>query len=246
MSLNLVSFRSPSYLCWSDACPTGMGGNDHLGNAWRFSIPDEYRTVVSSLNNCLEFLASIITVWQAILHNNSMDEECFLSLGENTSSVGWLHRANMDDKTNLPLFIATRKYAKIILSSCSCLYSQHIPGSSNKVTDALSRRFDLSDSELTTLICSSYLHQVPISFRICPVHQEISSRVICWLQICKDMKGSPKTQRTRNPEHGSDGANIQSASDLMMMFGSPSCLPNSKSTSWEPLLQPFKGDTFQD
>jgi hypothetical protein len=34
MSLNLISYRWPSYICWSDACPSGLGGFDQLGNAW--------------------------------------------------------------------------------------------------------------------------------------------------------------------------------------------------------------------
>ena len=104
MSLNLVSYRRPSFLCWSDACPGGMGGYDHLGNAWRLEIPSEYKECVHHQNNCLEFLASIITVWQAIINKHANDEECFLSLGDNSSSVGWLHRANTDKSNNLPLF----------------------------------------------------------------------------------------------------------------------------------------------
>jgi hypothetical protein len=39
MSLNLISYHHPSFLCWSDACPSGMGGFDHLANAWYFPIP---------------------------------------------------------------------------------------------------------------------------------------------------------------------------------------------------------------
>lgn len=92
MSLNLVSFRHPSYLCWSDACPTGLGGYDHLGNARCFAIPSYFHAVMMNQNNYLEFLASIITVLQAIKNNNTNEEECFLSLGDNSSSVRWLHR----------------------------------------------------------------------------------------------------------------------------------------------------------
>ncbi len=106
MSLNLVSYRRPSFLCWSDACPGRMDGYDHLGNAWRLAIPSEYKKCVHHQNNCLEFLASIITVWQAIINKHANDEECFLSLGDNSSSVGWLHRANTDESNNLPLLTA--------------------------------------------------------------------------------------------------------------------------------------------
>ena len=33
ISLNLITYRRPSFLCWSDACPSGMGGLDHMGFA---------------------------------------------------------------------------------------------------------------------------------------------------------------------------------------------------------------------
>jgi hypothetical protein len=196
MSLNLISFRRPSYICWSNACPAGMGGFDHLGNAWRLAIPFTYHDTMSNRNNCLEFIASIITVWQAIKNKNSSDEECFLSLGDNSSSVGWLHKANIDKSNNLPLFIASRKYGNLLLASRSCLYSQHIPGVSNGVADVLSRRHDLNDNELMNFIFATYQNQVPASFQICPVHPEISSWVTYWLQICRDeTKALHKTQR---------------------------------------------------
>ncbi|MFN9983770.1 MAG: hypothetical protein ACK53Y_27845, partial [bacterium] len=97
-----------------------MGGFDHLGVAWRFKIPDTYRDAVQNRNNCLEFLASIITIWQAILQGRTTPEECFLSLGDNSSSAGWLHKASVDPSKNLPLFLASRKFAQIMLSSNSC------------------------------------------------------------------------------------------------------------------------------
>ena len=241
ISLNLVSYRQPSFICWSDACPAGLGGYDHLGYAWRFAIPDEYRDAVVNQNNCLEFLASIVTVWQAILNKQSKDEECFLSLGDNSSSVGWLHRANSDESNNLPLFVASRKYAQILLSNNSCLYSQHIPGISNNVADALSRKNDMSDGDLTKFICSTYPNQVPASFQIYPVHQEICSWVIYWLQICREMKASRKTQRIRRVEPGNDGLNMQGASDLTMTSGLPTSCLNTESLLWEP-SQPHLGE----
>jgi hypothetical protein len=88
MSLNLITYRRPLFLCWSDACPEGLVGYDHFGYAWRFKIPEEFQSVMKNKNNCLEFMASIITIWAAILYERSGREECFLSLGDNSSSVG--------------------------------------------------------------------------------------------------------------------------------------------------------------
>jgi hypothetical protein len=68
ISLNLITYRCPSFVCWSDACPLGMGGLDLLGNAWRLPIPPEFHEAVKNKNNSLEFLASIITIWHHYFH----------------------------------------------------------------------------------------------------------------------------------------------------------------------------------
>jgi hypothetical protein len=193
LSLNLITYQRLSFLCRSDACPEGMGGFDHLGCAWRFRIPDAYQDAVQNRNNCLEFLASIIIIWQAILQGRTIPEECFLSLGDNSSSVGWLHKASVDPSKKLPLFLASRKFAQIMLSSNSCIYSQHIPGVSNNIADALSRRFDLPDEELTQFIHCSPNTQVQCSYKIYPVHPKIDSWMTYWLQRCKETKVLQKT-----------------------------------------------------
>jgi hypothetical protein len=178
MSLNLITYRRPSFLCWSDACPEGLGGFDHLGFAWRIQIPQEFREYVVEKNNSLEFIASIVMIWQAVLYERISPEDCFLSLGDNTSSVGWLHKASVDPTKNLPLFLASRKFAQIMLTNHLCLYSQPIPGISNTIADTLSRRFDLDDDALTSFINSVPILQVQNAFRTFPVHPEISSWMI--------------------------------------------------------------------
>jgi hypothetical protein len=158
-------------------------------------------------NNCLEFMASIITIWQAILYERSGQEECFLSLGDNSSSVGWLHKASIDPTRNLPLFLASRKFATIMLTNNTCIYSQHIPGVSNVIADALSCRFDLDDNSLTCLI-NSYPHlQVQGSFRLCPIHPDINSWMTFWMQKCKGTKELQRILKTKSAGCGKGGLN---------------------------------------
>ena len=83
MTLNLISYRRPSYICWLDACPQGLGGYDYMGNAWRFHIPEVTRQKVLYQNNSLEFTASVIAVWIAITNNYIQKETCILALGDN-------------------------------------------------------------------------------------------------------------------------------------------------------------------
>jgi hypothetical protein len=67
ISLNLVSFCRPSYICWSDACLQGLGGYGYLDNVWHFQIPSSHHCHTISWNNLLEFIASVISVWVAII-----------------------------------------------------------------------------------------------------------------------------------------------------------------------------------
>jgi len=242
--MNLITYRRPSYLCWSDACPEGIVGFDHTGWAWRLKIPEKYQVFIKNKNNCLEFIASIITKWQAIIQGRTTEEECFLSLGDNSSSVGWLHKASVDDSKNLPLFIASRKFADIMVSSNTCVYSQHIPGISNTIADALSRRFDLSDENLTSFLNSFPDSQVQSSYKLCPVHPDICSWMTYWLQKCSAMKELQKIQKTKRLECGDNGWSTQNLSDFHMMCGCQACSENIRLTSLEPSQPPSGEENF--
>jgi hypothetical protein len=149
-----------------------------MGNAWRFPIPLSFRQAIVTQNNSLEFIASFLSVWIAIKNGYVTKETCFLALGDSSSAIGWLHKANVDETKNLPMHIAARKYAEILLQADCCLYSQHIRGIHNNVADALSHKVDLSNKALTSFICSNYISQVPNLLRISPLLPEISTWVI--------------------------------------------------------------------
>ena len=61
-------------------------------------------------------------------------------------------------------------------------YSQWFPGDSNNVADALSQDFSLSDSHLTKLLFNLIFEQVPSSFKIAPLPQEIKSFLLSTLE----------------------------------------------------------------
>ncbi len=131
------------------------------------------------------------------MNKNASRETCFLALGDNLSAIGWLHKANVDETKNLPLHIAARKYTEILLQADCCVYSQHISGIHKNVADALSRKVDFSDDDLTKFICSNYPSQVPNSLKISPLPPELSSWVIYWLQKCKERMELQRTQGTK-------------------------------------------------
>jgi hypothetical protein len=63
--MNLLAFRLPDQVYYSDSCPAGLGGYSNQEYAWRFKVPDKLQFRAS--NNLLEFLAAIITPWIHII-----------------------------------------------------------------------------------------------------------------------------------------------------------------------------------
>lgn len=152
ISLNIITYWRPTIICWSDTCPKGLGGYNHGGLAWRWEISPKYQQRVQNKNNTLEFLALLFTVWFTISKKIQHQYPCFFALGDNSSAIGWLHKANIDAENNFPLHEAARKFAEILIQHDCCLYSQHIQGVHNNVTDALSRGHNNSPEELHNYI----------------------------------------------------------------------------------------------
>ena len=174
INLNLLSYRYPTNITLSDSCPTGMGGYSLLsGNAWRFDL--SYTKNLS--NNHLEFLASVVTILIEDSTNHIPAFGHVLALTDNSSCVAWLHKNNFDPPTDqLPFEIAT-KLATCGLEREFTIHPQHIKGLHNNVSDLLSRRFTMSNTELTEFIHSNFSSQIPPTFKIYPIPQEI----LCWI-----------------------------------------------------------------
>ena len=245
LSLNLITYRRPTIACWSDACPQGMGGFDTFGNAWQYKLSTEETEACTHQNNSLEFVASLITVWLTIDLGHAKQEECFLALGDNTSAVSWLHKANIDETKNLPLHMAARQYANVLMQADCCLYSQHIAGKSNIVADILSRRFNISHRDLSTFILNNYPKQVPASFTIYPLPPKICSWLTSWLQKCREKWESQKGHEIKKKGHGIAGPNTLVALDLPTTYGSNPSLQSSEPLYSAPSPPLFEEDNFQ-
>jgi hypothetical protein len=245
IKINLLTYRRPSHILFSDACPSGLGGYSvNTGKAWRWKIPQLFLQSVQNKNNLLEFLASIITTWISLLDISTASLSCILALGDNTSAVGWLHKANTDESYNKALHIAARKYANLLMEHKCCLYSQHFKGEFNNVSDALSRKHQLTDSELTSFIISQYPSQVPLTFEIVPLPQSIISWTTWLLQKNKEQLESKMAQNQRKREFGNDG---KLTSPELRMNTTPTsktwsllCEPESL----EPSAPPSEEETF--
>jgi hypothetical protein len=93
ISLNNIAFRMPDHFGRSDAYEGGLGGYDLTsGRAWRFPIPTELQHRKSQ--NFLEYLACMIQLVCMLVDNKWEPGDCFLSVGDNTSALGWIHKSN--------------------------------------------------------------------------------------------------------------------------------------------------------
>jgi hypothetical protein len=149
ISLNRITTRAPSKICWSDLRPFGIGGFLLSGHAWRIQIPSSSPIYGADIaNNVLKFLGMMLTVWLVLLEcdKQGSEEECILALGDNTFAIGWMYKSGQllpGSPYYEPVQLIARKLARLITASSHCLASQHIKGDYNTVTDLLSYAGDV-------------------------------------------------------------------------------------------------------
>jgi hypothetical protein len=203
ISLNRLTVRRPTQLGLSDSCPFGLGGFSLNGRAWRLQIPPSCAFYGdSTINNLLEFLAMMVTIWIILLECDELglSEECILVLGDNTSAIGWLFRSGRIPKSSFyyeAVQLVARKLAELITDSSHILASQHLKGQKNVVADLLSyvgssreepspiAPDNPSDAELTRRFHSLLPQLIPQSFAILPLPDEILSFATLALQTAE-------------------------------------------------------------
>ena len=190
ISMNLLVTRTPTKVCWSDACPFGIGGYNLSGRAWRIQIPQSSPLAGhKGVNNLLEFVGMAINIWLSCLEDEG-EQSCILAVGDNTSALGWLHNTSRLDPA-WPAHTAhlqvARKIASLLMGFQCCLASQHIKGELNLVADLLSFSGkdrgkghplafdDPANDELTARFLSTLPSQVPANFVISQLPDEILS-----------------------------------------------------------------------
>ena len=64
ISINNITFTTPTDITVSDACEVGMGGFNMSGLAWRYELPESMHGKLTI--NLLEFIAASITVYLTV------------------------------------------------------------------------------------------------------------------------------------------------------------------------------------
>jgi hypothetical protein len=81
----------------------------------------------------------VITIWLCLLHceEEALEQECILTLGDNTSAVGWLFKTMGVHQDSFYYDsvrrMISRKVAKLMLGTSHCLYSAHPGGGGHKI-----------------------------------------------------------------------------------------------------------------
>ena len=257
ISMNLLVTRQPDKICWSDACPFGIGGYNLKGRAWRVRIPRG--SIVyghNGVNNLLEFMGMVVNVWIACLEKD-IDQSCILAIGDNTSAIGWLHHtANIDPTgaTHGAHLKVARKLARVLIKHNCCLASQHVKGEQNVVADLLSfdgdgrgKRHPLAydqppDDVLTERFLRYLPTQVTENFAISRLPNEILSWVTRVLRTVESsLTVSRRAAMKTSTESGEDGKATVTTSNTEATTTSivypatrEDCLPKRFSVSTEP------------
>ena len=142
VSINLVVTREPDRICWSDACPFGLGGYSISGHAWRLQLPNGHPLRDHPrINNLLEFTAIVVNIWLKCI-DSTVPHPCILVIEDSTSAIGWLFKSSTLDSSpgagHAAHFFVARKLATILIGHAACIASQHIKGEQNLVADLFS------------------------------------------------------------------------------------------------------------
>ena len=259
VSINLVTIRKPTRICWSDACPFGIGGYSLVtGRGWRVRIPSD--SIIfghPGINNLLEFLGMIVNVWLECKDCRATPGDpypCILALGDNTSAIGWLHKTaslGRNRPAHTAHLFAARHLATTVLDNDCCLASQHIRGVHNTVSDLLSYVGDCRgkphpiaadnppDDVLTRRFHSSYPEQIPANFVICQLPDDVISWLSVVLQMAASSLWAAKKAATKTATgHGGAGSASNPQSDFKVTPSSLVYPSTNKAFSPKPFSKP--------
>ena len=177
VSMNLLTFRAPSIIYICDASEYGLGGFASHGRAWSYRIPLNLRKRAHI--NILEYPAQIVSIWIDMIEGVTKQRDCLLSIGDNTSVLGWMRRSNFKQIDDLDTSWRVKqqmggRLANLILDSQRVLYKQWLKGQDNVVADSLSRdNYFMNANTHTLFLKLTVPQQLLVNFKIKPLPREI-------------------------------------------------------------------------
>jgi hypothetical protein len=252
ISINLLVFRTPTRIAWSDSCPFGLGGYTLSGFAWRIRVPKDCPFYGDdTVNNVLEFLGMAISVLLLLREAKREGEQfpCLLVLGDNTSAISWLFKSGKIARSSryYPVVKSiARHLALSVTEGQAQLCSQHLAGTSNSIADLLSFEgrcrsstnpvtIDCPPDDVLTLRIHQLHHQIiPDGFNILPLPTEIESFALSTMRIiAKSWSREQSRQTSESTGTGEDGSHSQESGDWGVTHGSIQYPKTVSDCSWE-------------
>ena len=257
VDMNNLAHRSPDHVFRNDSCPFGMGGYSLKGKAWRWYIPENLRFRAS--NNLLEHLANIVSVKLGLIEKDIKKGDCVLTMSDSLVSTSWLKKSNFDEdpevndggKVKMDQLQAevraevAREHALTIMENDICEYAHWFKGIKNQVADALSRDDDRTDEELTIILQKCLPTQVPESFEIVQLPEEIVSWLTSTLQKLPVSEPLREEHTRSKIGRGKDGKNMPGLVTSKTIYSSTPSQDTNALESWEPSPLLSAKDDFQ-
>ena len=180
VSINNITFTTPTHVGTTDACETGMGGYLDDGTAWRYHLPLDLQGFFTI--NVLEFMAAIINIWLLLIRSGKGLK--IMNWTDSSSALGWLHHSTFNPVTHPVHDTIARHLANILLDHDSTLYSQHVAGKQNAIADSLSRDTHIPETHLMFALKTLYPDQVPSNFRL----QTLPKEIVSWVYSLKELR----------------------------------------------------------
>ena len=194
-------------------------------------MPKEARNQKSI--NYLEFLACISGIIISLYEGEGARGDCFLSLGDNTSSLGWLRKSNFAaDGDQASHSALARDFARLVAEHGVGHFGKWFPGKENEVADVLSRDHTRSDKNLTTYIKFLFAPQVSKTFQISPLPPAIISWLDYWVHHTPASTQSPPPLTTSKASTSESGtSSSKSVSSTATSTSTPSVPSTGKNSS---------------
>jgi hypothetical protein len=237
ISLNNMIVRRPDHLGRSDAFERGIGGYDlTTGRAWRFEIPEHLQHRKSQ--NFLEYLACMTQLMCLLYDCDWRPGDSFLCIGDNTSALGWIQKSKFcpEKDPDQTTHLALARHVTLLIAELDVVqFGLWRPGTDNGVADALSRRHDLTDEELTNHISYSYPEQTPPGFQITELPPEITSWTFFWVQHGPESTELPPTPLPKAKLGGDDRLSFSTTASLATISSCGSSPRMNANSSLAPL-----------
>jgi hypothetical protein len=193
-------------------------------------------------------LANYFRRWVNILSGRLNEGDCSLSMTDSTTSKGWMQKTNFkEDKNGIQATIrieVAQSHAARFMDHRIQEYSQRFHGVNNNVADGLSQDMDRSDDKLTQILFTHVPSQVPNSFKIVPLPNEIVSWATLLLRRLPVQYSKEHTKTTLG--RGDDGKNSANPQDLKKIYSLSNSQSNTEDTFSVLLLWLCMKEDFQD